>query len=186
MRNCKNSENVPLLAEKQNVFWKSVFPGREPESVLTNCKKKLSKLCQTVKDISFLTKKQTVFWQLQKQFQTVKHIFPDRKYFKKPVPNCEKYIFPDRETESILKNCKVCFKLRNIYVYIVPGKETVSILKNCKSCFKQWTHIYLTESVFKVTKTVSNEKIIAHCTCNVPLRLCAKCAKCDLKGEASI
>ena len=183
MRNCKNSENVSLLAEKQNYFEKLYFLAENQKVFWQIAKKnqKLPKLSQTVKDISFLTKKQTVFWQLQKQFQTVKHTFPCKgteSILRKQFQTVKKYIFPDRETESILKNCKV-FSNYETFVYIVPGKETVSILKNCKSCFKQWPNIYiLTEKQkvsLKVTKTVSKKKIIAHCTCNVPLRLCAKC-----------
>ena len=89
MRNCKNSENVSLLAEKQNVFWKIVFPGREPESILTNCKQK-SKTAKT-------------------------------------VSNSERYIFPNKETNSILTIAKT---VSNSKTYLSLQTESILSLSS--------------------------------------------------------
>ena len=133
------------------------------------------------------------------------------------MSNSERYIFPNKETNSILTIAKT---VSNIKTYISLQTESLSsklwkiylswqrnreYFEKLQSMFQTMKHICIhrswqrnskyfeklqklfqtmtkyiyfdreAESVFKSYKNCFKQKIIAHCTCNVPLRLCAKC-----------
>ena len=124
-RNRMYFEKLYFLVENQKVFWqiaKTVSNSKTYLSLQRN-RKYFKKTVPNCEKIYLSWQRNRVYFEkLQSMFQTMKHICIHRswqrnsKYFEKLqklFQTMTKYIYFDREAESVFKSYKNCFKQKN-------------------------------------------------------------------------